>query len=124
MLDLVKKFARILFALPLLWFGYNHFAMAGAMTGMVWLPGGIFWVYLTGVAMILAAVAFLFDKYMDYAAFGLAAFLFLTTFTIHLPGLLGGGQATGFLKDFMLMAAALYFAAQKSEGEPEPAHAH
>jgi len=48
---------RILFALPLLGFGFGHLTNANAMSGMVPLPGGVFWVYLTGVALVAAAVS-------------------------------------------------------------------
>jgi putative oxidoreductase len=39
-----------------------HFANAQAMAGMVPLPGGLFFVYLTGVALILASVGILTGK--------------------------------------------------------------
>jgi uncharacterized membrane protein len=37
-------------------FGVSHFTQAEKMAGMVPVPGGVFWVYFTGVAMLAAAV--------------------------------------------------------------------
>ncbi len=109
---LTKPVARILYGLPFAVFGLMHFMNASQMTGMVWLPGGIFWVYLTGVALIAAGVAFLINKYTVWAAWGLAVFLLLTALTVHLPAVIGGSQAnmSPMLKDIMLMGAALHFA--------------
>lgn len=125
MKTLTGPIARILYGLPLIMFGYMHFANAGQMTGMVWLPGGAFWVYLTGIALFLAAISFVVDRYVVYAAYGLTLFLLLTALTVHLPAVLGGSQAnmSGLLKDLMLAGAALYFAGRKSEESPEPAEA-
>jgi len=109
--DWKKLLGRILFGLPMAVFGIMHFINGGMMTGMVWLPGGIFWVYLTGVALIAAAISFTVNKYTLWAAWGLVLFLFLTAFTVHLPGWVGGNASSmsGFLKDASLMGAALYF---------------
>lgn len=109
---LTKPVARIVYGLPFAVFGIFHFMQGADMAGMVWLPGGVFWVYLTGLALIAAGVSFAINQYTKWAAWGLAVFLFLTAFTVHFPNVLGGDQAamTGFLKDVMLLGAALHFA--------------
>lgn len=117
---LTKPVARILYGLPYIVFGFMHFANGSAMVGMVPIPGGIFWVYLTGLALIAAAVSFTFNKYVYWAGLGLAVFLALTALTVHLPAVIGGNMnnlTTGLLKDIMLAGAALYFAgaAQRNE---------
>lgn len=55
---------RILFAVPFLIFGLFHFTGADNMAGMVpsWLPGGVLWVYLTGVGLVAAPIAVLTGK--------------------------------------------------------------
>jgi uncharacterized membrane protein len=54
--------ARILFILPLVGFGFGHFTQADAMAGMVPIPGGVFWIYLTGAALLAAAVSIIIKK--------------------------------------------------------------
>ena len=54
--------ARILFIVPLLGFGSGHLMNAGDMAGMVPIPGGVFWIYLTGVALLAAAVSIIIKK--------------------------------------------------------------
>ncbi|NBC19418.1 MAG: DoxX family membrane protein [Bacteroidetes bacterium] len=102
------KLGRILFALPFAVFGILHFMNASAMAGMVPLPGGVFWVYLTGVALIAAAVSMLIGKYARLAALLLGVMLFIFVLSIHLPDLLGGNQQamSNLLKDFALGGAA------------------
>jgi len=109
--------ARILYGLPLVVFGINHFRITGMLEGLVWLPGGAFWVYLTGIALILAALAFITKMYVVPAAYALAVFLLLTGLTVHLPSWIGGnaGSLSPMLKDLMLAGAALYFAGKFQE---------
>jgi len=106
--------ARILYALPMAIFGLFHFMGADDMAGMVpsFIPGGVFWVYLTGAALILAAVAILIQKKARLACLLLAAMLIVFVLTIHLPGLSENMQASmpNLLKDLALAGAALGFA--------------
>lgn len=101
---------RILFALPFAVFGLMHLMAAKDMAGMVpgWVPGGVFWVYLTGVALIAATVAIIAKKQISLAALLLGVLMFVFVLTVHLPGLMGGNQMamSGLLKDFSLGGAA------------------
>lgn len=78
--------------------------------------------YLTGIALIAAGISFTVNRYVHLAAWGLVIFLFITTFTIHLPMVISQGQQamTGFLKDLMLLGAALYFAGAFSPAKSGP----
>ena len=49
-----------------------HIMGADKMAGMVPIPGGVFWVYFTGVAMIAAGVSIIIRKYVFWACMGLA----------------------------------------------------
>ncbi len=62
--------ARLLYAIPMALFGILHFMNASDMAGMVpsFIPGGVFWVYLTGLGLILAAVKY---HYTEKSPFGL-----------------------------------------------------
>ena len=101
---------RILFALPFAIFGLMHFMAAGDMAGLVpsWVPGGVFWVYLTGLALIAATIAIIAKKHISLAALLLGILMFVFVLTIHLPGVMGGNQMSmsGLLKDFALGGAA------------------
>lgn len=100
---------RYLFAIPFGIFGILHFMNAGAMAGMVPIPGGVLWVYLTGAALIAAAAAIMSGKMGALASQLLAVFLLLTAFTVHLPALMGGDQnaMSQVLKDLALAGGAL-----------------
>ena len=106
--------ARFMYALPFLMFGVMHFMNAQQMSGMVpdWLPAANFWVYLTGVALIAAAIAIASNRLIQLAGMLLAVLLLSFVFTIHLPGVLAGGEGvaaslTNLLKDTALAGGAL-----------------
>jgi len=90
---------------------HERHAMAGFIPS--WLPGGVFWVYLTGIVLILASVSLIIQKQVKWAALGLAAFLALTILTIWLPGLSNEAMRqtamTGILKDLALLGVSLTF---------------
>ena len=114
--------ARLLFGVPMVVFGLFHFMNAQGMAGMVPFPGGVFWVYLTGIALIAAGVAILIQKMGKIAALLLALMLVIFALTIHLPGAMGdGGQAsmTNLLKDLALAGGALGFAKIAEDNEEE-----
>ncbi len=114
---LTGTIARLLFTLPMLIFGLNHFMMGSQMAGMVPIPGGVFWVYLTGVAFIAAAIAFLTGKLAYTAGLLLALMLLIFALSIHLPNLLGGNMQsmTSLLKDLALSGGALLLAGRFKE---------
>ena len=103
---------RVLFAIPFAVFGVLHLMNASQMQGMVptYVPGGIIWVYITGSLLIAAALALIINKYAKAAGFLLGLMLLVFILSIHVPALLGGDQSamSGFLKDFSLMAAAMF----------------
>ena len=111
----MKKAGTILFAIPLLAFGLAHFANASQMAGMIpsWMPFGIVWVYLTGLALIAAAVSFIIDKKVELAGKLLALMLVICVVTMHIPSLLGGNEMAmpNVLKDLAMAGAALYLSA-------------
>lgn len=111
----LTKLGRFLLALPMAMFGVIHFMAADNMAGMVPLPGGAIWVYITGVALIAAAVSIIIQKKARLAATLLAILLLIFVFTIHLPGALAGGDGgqmsmMSLLKDFAIAGGALIYA--------------
>jgi len=111
---LTTRVAKILFALPFGIFGLLHFMGAKDMAGMVPIPGGVIWIYITGIAMLAASIAIIANKMGRLASFGLALLLLIYILTLHLPGL--GNEATmqmsmmSLLKDMGLMGGALTYA--------------
>ena len=78
---------RVLFALPLLGFGFGHFTNASAMSGMVPLPGEIIWVYITGTALIAAAVSVIIQKKAGLATLLLGIMLLIFVAAVHVPNM-------------------------------------
>jgi uncharacterized membrane protein len=91
-----------------------HLMMANNMAGMVpsWVPGGVFWVYVIGMALVAAAISIIAKKQIYLASVLLAVLLGVFVMTIHLPALLGGDQMAmgGMLKDISLAGGALLIA--------------
>lgn len=110
-MNAVLKLGRYLFAIPFAVFGVFHFMYADAMAGMVpLLPGGAIWVYLTGLAFILAAVSIIIQRHDKLACFLLGVMLLIFALSIHLPSGLESGDWTQFLKDTALAGGAWGYA--------------
>jgi len=103
---------KLLYALPMAMFGFFHFMSASAMAGMVpsFLPAAEIWVYLTGLALILATVAIIIGKKAKLATQLLGLMLLLFALLMHLPGFINQAQpaAAMFLKDTALAGAAFF----------------
>jgi putative oxidoreductase len=119
----IFRVGRILYALVVAFFGVNQFLSGTGMQKMVpsFIPGGAFWIYLTGTALLLAAIAFLIDKQRRLAGLLLAAFLLIIVLTIHLPAVLRATDIatarfplTNLVKDIGLAAGSLMVAGSKS----------
>ncbi|MCB9283299.1 MAG: DoxX family protein [Lewinellaceae bacterium] len=110
---------RYLLIVPALIFGVMHMMNASEMASMVPIPGGVVWVYITGLAMIAAAVAVVIGKYDKLAAALLGLLILIYALTIHLPGVLKAGDDAqmmamymgNFLKDVGLAGGAWVYAA-------------
>ncbi|MBW6477911.1 MAG: hypothetical protein K0B37_00660 [Bacteroidales bacterium] len=114
-MDVFNKVAgRYVFALPFLIFGVFHFMNAGNMAGMIpgWLPGGVFWVYLTGLALIAASLSMIIKVMDQLASFLLGVMLIIFVLLLHLPGALEGDQmsTTNLLKDLAMAGGAWLYA--------------
>jgi len=109
-MNTILGLGKYLYAIPFAIFGIFHFMNADAMAGMAF--GSPILVYLTGLALIAAAVSILIGKMDKLGATLLALFLLLTAFLVHFGGALNGDQAStsSFLKDIMLAGAAMMYA--------------
>jgi uncharacterized membrane protein YphA (DoxX/SURF4 family) len=108
----ITGIGKYLYALPIFIFGLFHFMNANAMAGMVPLPGGVVWVYITGAGLLAAALSIFIGKYDKLGTFLLGIMLLIFAFSLHLPGAMEGDQSStsSFLKDFAMAGAALMYA--------------
>jgi len=116
---IISHVAVYLLSVVMIIFGIYHFQQPRLFVTWVptFLPGGIVWVYVVGVAFILAALAFISNKFVKLAGYLLAALLIIFVLTVHLPtyrnaGVLEERQIafTNLLKDLALAAFALHIA--------------
>jgi len=121
---LTDTISRILFAMPLVVFGLFHLTKAGMLAGAVPIPGGVFWVYLTGLAFLAASVAILIKKYTSLATLLLGIMLLAFVLLVQLPGTLKGGDSAmmhfpNLLKDTALAGAAFFMSGIFKKEEEE-----
>lgn len=112
-----SKIAEIIFALIIGFFGVNHLMHADAMTGYVpdFMPGGgKIWVYVTGGAFILAALAIITGMMKSLASYLLALMLLIIALSIHLRGMMNATDdmmktmfLTNLLKDSAMAMCAI-----------------
>ena len=111
---LTTTIARYVFAIPFGVFGLFHFMNASQMAGMVPIPGGVIWVYITGVALLAACISIIIQKYTRWACLLLALMLIIFVLTLHLPGVFDEatrqGAMTMLLKDTAMAGGALILA--------------
>lgn len=114
-----KKVSMYLFLVPFAMFGFMHFVAGNKMAGMVpsFIPGGVFWVYLVGLALILPLISYILGKETKLALFLLGVMMFVFVFTIYLPGVLAEGADPSavpmLLKEIMIGSAAFYMSANE-----------
>lgn len=124
----ISRIGTVFYALVVGFFGINHFLNGTGFQKMVptFLPGGAFWVYITGACLVAAAIAFLINKQARLAGFLLCLFLLLIVLTVHLPAVLTAPDSgarrfplTNLIKDTGLAAAALLVAARAPKRSKE-----
>ncbi len=117
--DQIGRIGRILFAAVIGFFALGHFLNGTSMAGMIpkWLPGGVFWVYITGVLLLLSALAIILHRRMRQASILLALMLIAFVLFIHIPSLMNATEDMGkqvamgnIMKDAAMAAAALVIA--------------
>lgn len=116
---IISRIAIYVLAVVMLVFGIQHFLHPYDLLVKVpdLLPGGVVWVYIVGVAFILAALSFMVNLWVRTAAYLLAILLFIFVITIHIPNYMDTADRTyqqmamtNALKDAALAAFALFIA--------------
>ena len=112
MLNSITSLGKWLFIVPFVGFGIMHLMAGDKMGGMVPIPGGSIWVYVTGLAMVAFGISVILGKMDKLAAVLLALLLVLYVVLIHLPGAMKGDQmaTASLLKDIGLAGGALMYA--------------
>ena len=119
----IYRVGIVLYALVIGFFGVNHFLNGTGFQNTIpsILPYHIFWVYLTGVALILAAISFLTGKKTKMAGLFLFIYLIIIVLSIHLPAVIRSEGTpivsialTNMVKDTGLAGAALMIAGNGS----------
>tara|TARA_B100000929_G_scaffold267444_1_gene235669 strand:- start:252 stop:602 length:351 start_codon:yes stop_codon:yes gene_type:complete len=85
---------KYLYTVPFVMFGLMHFTNTDALAGMVPIPGGALWIYLTGLCLLAASVSVYTGKHTALAMKLLGLLLLIIVGSIHVPGVLGGNQAS------------------------------
>ena len=110
---------KLMYAGPMAMFGIFHFMGADDMKGMVpdYLPAPVVFVYLTGVALILAAVAIVIGKKAKLATQLLGLMLALFALLLHFSGFMNQDPvgSSMFLKDLALAGAAWFMSSHLSD---------
>ncbi|PSL35299.1 DoxX family protein [Chitinophaga ginsengisoli] len=105
------RIAIIIYAVVMGLFGITHLVHAKIMAAVVPIPGGVIWVYITGLGLILAAISFIINVQVKLAGYLLALFLLIVIVLVHIPHATEDlPSLTMLLKDVALMAAAIMVA--------------
>lgn len=115
----VSRIAVTILGIVMIVFGLYHFMKPQTLLVYVpeFIPGGLIWVYVVGLAFILAGVSFITHRRVKLAGYLLALLLFIFVLSIHLPNYLNAGDSdmkqvafVSLLKDTALGAFAMYIA--------------
>jgi uncharacterized membrane protein len=104
---------KYLFAIPMAVFGIMHFSAANDMAAMA--PGGVFMVYLTGLALIAAAVSIILGKYDKLASvlLGIMLLLFILPHAQNLST--NSMELINILKNVALAGGAFMYASMAKD---------
>jgi putative oxidoreductase len=122
----ITTLGRILFALPFVIFGINHFIMMDYYLGMLtsFIPLGAYTIILTGIMLITAGISIITKKFVTQSAIALAVLLFIFILTIHVPHLVRGTAdktvtMIALLKDISLMGGSIMIAGVNSNAKQQ-----
>ena len=76
-----------LFAVSLIVFGSIHFLVAHFIASLIpaWIPGRLFWTYLTGMALIASGISIAIRQLDEWAGFLLGVMFLLWVVLLHAP---------------------------------------
>ncbi len=123
------RLACVVFAIITGAFGVFHLFNAHNMKDKVpdFVPGGIIWIYISGVAFILASIAILINYHTKLACYLLGVMLFIFVLAVHVP-IIATGETEEIrqtalimmLKDVGLIMAAFLVGYNSDRADTEP----
>ena len=121
-LDKITKVGRYFLAIPMIVFGIQHFIYAEFVMGLVptWIPGGLFWTYFSGAALVAAGVGIFFNVLSRMAATLLGAMIFVWVIVLHIPRVFANpGDSNEFINifDAVMMGGGAFIFAQSRSGK-------
>lgn len=117
----IFRIGAILYGLIIAVFGVNHLKNGAGMSKAVpaYMPSPVVWVYITGVCLLLAAIAIIINYKSKTAAYLLALLLAIIIGTVQLPQVLHAvdeasrmAPMINTLKDVAIFAGALMVASK------------
>jgi uncharacterized membrane protein len=89
--DKAYPLGRVSLAVPIAVFGAEHLTSPQAIAKLVpvWMPGKLFWTYFVGIALIAAALSFIFRVAIRLSATLLGIMFFCFVAMMDLPGAIG-----------------------------------
>ena len=104
-----SRIASIVFAITIAVFGIRNIMKAGSMETIVpdYVPGGVAWVYISGIGMVAAAIAIILNNNITrIACYLLALMLLLFVVMLHLKPAIDGNPGN-LLKDTAIAMGAI-----------------
>ncbi len=125
LIAILARIGRCVFAFALIVFGIQHFMYAKFIATLItsWIPGKLFWTFLTGVGMIAVALAIITRIYARFACLILAAMFFLWLVVLHAPLVathFNNGNQWSSLFVAMAMGAASLILAATAQNQRQP----
>ncbi|MCA6451351.1 MAG: hypothetical protein IM584_10440 [Chitinophagaceae bacterium] len=117
---IVSRIAIYLLAAVMIVYGAIHLLKPHDLVVYIpdYIPGGVLWVHVVGVAFILGGISFILNRWVKMAGYLLAILLFVFVIVIHLPNYLNAGNAEtqamaliNILNDTAIAGFALHLAA-------------
>lgn len=122
----LRPIGRILFVIPFLFFGINHFIevfQGYEPQYNTFIPLGPFTIILTGIILSAASIGIMFKKFVRISAVALAVLLFLFIATIHVPSLFADPTdkiaMINLFKDIALLGGSIWIVGFWTEYEKE-----
>jgi uncharacterized membrane protein len=125
-LDKAHSLGRVSLAVPIAVFGAEHLTSSQAIMKIVpaWMPGKLFWTYFVGVALIAAALSFIFRVRIRLSAALLGIMFFCFVAMIDIPNAIAAPQNriawTLVARESAFSAGAILLAIESSARERTP----
>jgi uncharacterized membrane protein len=125
-LDKAHPLGRISLAIPIAVFGAEHLTSPQVIMKLVpaWMPGKLFWTYFVGIALIAAALSFVFQVGIRLSATLLGIMFFCFVTMMDLPAAIAAPQSriawTLFARESAFSAGAILLAITSGARERTP----